>query len=46
MKHKICDNCGAVMTYDEEIEGFRCLICGNSDEVSEDLNKAHRSYIE
>jgi len=45
MKHKICNNCGAVMTWDYQNQRYLCLCCGNSEPTEEELKGKPGSYI-
>jgi len=45
MKHKICNNCGAVMTWDYQNQRYICLCCGNSEPTEEELKAKPGSYI-
>ena len=45
MEHKICNNCFAVMSWDNENNRFKCLSCGNADPSEEELKRKTNSYI-
>ena len=46
IKHKICQNCGAVMIYDYIEERFKCLACGNAEPSKEELKNTRCSYLD
>ena len=45
MKHKICPNCGAVMTFDNHKFIWICLLCGYAEEVSKRKDLYSNEYI-
>jgi len=45
IKHKVCNNCGALMTWIIDDERYFCDLCGNADPSEEELKRKPGSYI-
>ena len=45
IKHKICSNCGALMIYNDAIDIYHCLICGNSESLENKQLTGKHGYI-
>ena len=45
LKHKICPNCGAVMLWNLDKERWECNLCGNVEELKENLKGFRPNYV-